>query len=44
MVVWPAIDVWLRRHTKVEDASVWVGIAAVVAIITLTVWEAMVAH
>jgi quinol-cytochrome oxidoreductase complex cytochrome b subunit len=44
MLVWPAIDAWLRRRTKVEDVSVWIGIVGVVAIVTLTVWEAMVAH
>jgi quinol-cytochrome oxidoreductase complex cytochrome b subunit len=44
MVVWPAIDAWLRRHTRVQEASVWVGIVGVLGIITLTVWEALVAH
>ena len=44
MVVWPAIDAWLRRHTRCEEASLWVGVVGVLAIIALTVWEAVVAH
>jgi quinol-cytochrome oxidoreductase complex cytochrome b subunit len=41
---WPFIDAWLRRHTRFQEASVIVGIAGVLAIIGLTVWEAVVAH
>ena len=44
MIIWTAIDVWIRRHTRVEEASVWVGIVGVVAIVGLTLWEALAAH
>src|SRR4026207_692559 len=42
--LWPFVDAGLRKHTRAKEASVWVGIAAVLAIISLTVWEAAVAH
>lgn len=41
---WPFIDAAIRRHTRFQEASVWVGIAGALAIIGLTVWEAVVAH
>lgn len=44
MFVWPFIDDWIRRKTRFKEASVWIGIFAVLAIILLTVWEASVAH
>jgi len=44
MFVWPFIDAWFRRRTRASEASVWIGIAAVLLIIGLTVWEAAVAH
>jgi quinol-cytochrome oxidoreductase complex cytochrome b subunit len=44
MFVWPFIDAWLRRHTRFSEASVWIGICAVLTIIGLTVWEGIVAH
>lgn len=44
MFVWPWIDSWLRRITKIEDISVYIGILATLALIGLTVWEALVAH
>jgi quinol-cytochrome oxidoreductase complex cytochrome b subunit len=44
MFVWPFIDAWIRRHTRFPEASVWIGIGGVLAIIGLTVWEAVVAH
>ncbi len=44
MFGWPFIDAWIRKHTKASEASVWIGIVAVFAIIALTVWEAVVAH
>jgi len=44
MFLWPFIDAWIRRHTKAREASVWIGIFAVLAIIGLTVWEAAVSH
>lgn len=44
MFVWPWIDRALRRITRVEDISVYIGIAATFLLISLTVWEAAVAH
>lgn len=44
MAAWPFVDGWIRRRRPGSEASVWIGIAAVVAILGLTVWEAMVAH
>jgi quinol-cytochrome oxidoreductase complex cytochrome b subunit len=44
MFVWPWIDSWLRRTTRNEEASTYIGIVAVLVIIGLTVWEAIVAH
>jgi quinol-cytochrome oxidoreductase complex cytochrome b subunit len=41
---WPFIDAWIRRRWPRSEASVWIGIAGVLAIIGLTVWEASVAH
>jgi quinol-cytochrome oxidoreductase complex cytochrome b subunit len=44
MFLWPFIDAAIRKYTRAREASVWIGIAAVIAIISLTVWEAAVAH
>ncbi|MDP3920604.1 MAG: cytochrome bc complex cytochrome b subunit [Candidatus Omnitrophota bacterium] len=44
MFFWPFIDDWLRKKTRVSEISVWIGIAAVFAIVGLTLWEAIVAH
>ncbi len=44
MFAWPFIDGWLRRKTKYEEISVWIGIVGVFLIVGLTVWEAAVAH
>lgn len=44
MFAWPFIDSWFRKHTRFTEASVWIGIAGVFAIVGLTVWEALVAH
>ncbi|UCC82538.1 MAG: hypothetical protein JSW46_16420, partial [Gemmatimonadota bacterium] len=44
MFVWPFIDGWIRRHTKFQEASVWVGIVGALAIIAMTVWEAVARH
>jgi quinol-cytochrome oxidoreductase complex cytochrome b subunit len=44
MFTWPLIDDWIRRKTRLAEASVWIGIAAALAIIGLTVWEAVVRH
>jgi quinol-cytochrome oxidoreductase complex cytochrome b subunit len=44
MFAWPFIDGWIRKHTRFQEASVWVGIAAALAIIAMTVWEAVARH
>ena len=44
LFIWPFIDGWFRRRNPASEASVWIGILAVFAIIALTVWEAVVAH
>lgn len=44
MFLWPWIDGLLRRVTKSEEISTYIGIVAVLLIIGLTVWEAAVAH
>jgi len=44
MFTWPFIDAWLRKHTRFQEASVWIGIAGALSIIALTVWEAVVRH
>jgi quinol-cytochrome oxidoreductase complex cytochrome b subunit len=44
MFAWPFIDQWIRKHTRYQEASVWVGIFAVLVIIGMTLWEAMVRH
>lgn len=44
MFVWPWIDSLIRRVTKIEEASVYIGIVATLLIIGLTIWEAAVAH
>ncbi len=43
MFAWPWIDALLRRLGW-EEASVWIGIVAVLALVGLTVWEALVPH
>lgn len=44
MFAWPFVDAWLRRRTPGAEASVWIGIAAVVVLVGLTVWEALAEH
>jgi quinol-cytochrome oxidoreductase complex cytochrome b subunit len=44
MFLWPWIDGVLRKLTKIEDISVYIGILATFLLIGLTVWEAVVAH
>jgi quinol-cytochrome oxidoreductase complex cytochrome b subunit len=44
MFVWPFIDALFRRVRKGSELSVWIGIAAVLAIVGLTTWEALVQH
>jgi quinol-cytochrome oxidoreductase complex cytochrome b subunit len=44
MFVWPWIDGLLRKVTKKEEISTYIGIVAVLLIVGLTVWEAAVPH
>ncbi len=44
MFLWPWIDAVLRRLTKNEDISVYIGVVATFALIGLTVWEAVATH
>jgi quinol-cytochrome oxidoreductase complex cytochrome b subunit len=44
MFIWPWIDRLLVRVFGVKEVSVYLGIAAVLAIVCLTVWEAAVPH
>jgi quinol-cytochrome oxidoreductase complex cytochrome b subunit len=44
MFAWPFIDAWIRRKTRYQEASVWIGVAGALTIIALTVWEAAVRH
>ncbi|NKB86808.1 MAG: DUF4405 domain-containing protein [Acidobacteria bacterium] len=44
MFTWPFIDAQIRKRTRFQEASVWIGIVGVLAIIALTMWEALVAH
>jgi quinol-cytochrome oxidoreductase complex cytochrome b subunit len=44
MFAWPFIDGWIRKRTKFQEASVWVGIVGALAIIVMTVWEAVARH
>ncbi|MBI1900847.1 MAG: cytochrome bc complex cytochrome b subunit [Planctomycetia bacterium] len=44
MFVWPWIDGLLRKVTKKEEISTYIGIVAVLLIIGLTIWEAAAPH
>ncbi|MCC7478660.1 cytochrome bc complex cytochrome b subunit [bacterium] len=44
MFAWPWIDGAIRRRRPGSEASVYIGICGVIAIIGLTVWEALVKH
>ncbi len=44
MFVWPFIDARMRRAWPATEISMGVGVVAVLTIIALTVWEAVVAH
>jgi cytochrome b6 len=44
MFLWPWLEAGLRKLTKSEDIGVYIGIVATLALIGLTVWEAVVAH
>ena len=44
MFTWPFIDKLLRRVTRIEEISVWIGIVGVFLLVALTTWEALVPH
>ncbi len=44
MFLWPLIDSFIRTRWPRSELSVWLGITAVLGILSLTVWEAAVAH
>lgn len=44
MFLWPFVDAAIRRWVPRSEASVWVGIIGALAIMGLTVWEALVEH
>jgi quinol-cytochrome oxidoreductase complex cytochrome b subunit len=44
MFLWPFIDDAIRKRTRFQEASVWIGIFATLCLIGLTVWEAAVEH
>lgn len=44
MFTWPFIDAAIRERTRFKEASVWIGIAGVLAIVGMTVWEAIATH
>jgi len=44
MFVWPWIDALLRRITRVDEISVYIGVVATFLLIGLTVWEAVAPH
>jgi len=44
MFAWPFIDSWIHSRTRFKEASVWIGVAGTLAIIALTVWEAVAKH
>lgn len=44
MFGWPFIDAQIRKRTRFKEASVFIGMLGVLAIIGLTVWEAAVEH
>ena len=44
MFAWPFIDDLIRKKTKYQEASVWIGVVGALAVIALTVWEAIARH
>ena len=44
MFLWPWIDAVLRKITKNDDISIYIGILATFLLVGLTVWEAAVPH
>ena len=44
MIVWPWIDAVLLRIFKGRDVGFWIGVAVALAIVAMTVWEALWPH
>ena len=44
MIFWPWIDAVIRRLTRREETSVWIGIIVALCIVGMTIWEAVVRH
>lgn len=44
MFTWPFTDALIRKKTRFQEASVWIGILGVLTIVALTVWEAVAKH
>jgi len=44
MFVWPFVDAFIHRRWPKSEFHIWIGIFGVLAIIGLTLWEAVVAH
>jgi len=44
MIVWPWIDAVIRRITRCEHVSVWIGVVVSLTIIGMTAYEAFVEH
>lgn len=44
MFLWPLVDGWIRRRTRFQEASVWIGVGAVLLITGMTLWEAFTLH
>jgi quinol-cytochrome oxidoreductase complex cytochrome b subunit len=44
MLLWPFIDEQVRRRTRFREVSLWIGIGGVLAIVGLTLWEALARH
>ncbi len=44
LLTWPLIDTWLRRKHPRSETSVWLGVLGVIALLVLTLWEAIVLH
>ena len=44
MFSWPFIDARFQRYARLREASVWIGVAATLLIIGMTIWEAVAQH
>ena len=44
LAVWPWIDAEWRKRSPNSEMSVWAGVAAVIGLVTLTVWEVVAKH